>query len=650
MKGNIIYIVLIVFFVSLELISCKENETVYYSLNTTELTIHPKETFKYEVRVQSLSENDIYIGGIEWSIVDNEPIDGGNDVVVNIDSNGLITGVNPGQAEVKAVLDNGYIVMGIVTVNAWTNPDVKDIILSASDIYIAKSQVMSDTLVVSVTDQIIERFDLEITSSNTDVITPEWKLPSDSLLALGEKDIKVVLTKHTSDYVGDVDILVKAGETVAKCVVHIGTKVYLSFKEIDTSLGTGNVLIVPDQSYQMFVNTEDTVKFFYKTEPDKESDLQVLKENLKIESEGNSVLLIEKIEYVENNQILVCVRTSAYEGTAKLMISALGEKVVAECNVANADNYYPESIEFKMGKLEPETSLGKDDDGVTFLTKHSIFNLKQFLKVEPLTITQYWPLEWSSSNEEVATVISSGDNEGDVNIIKPGNFTITVKCRNIEASVAYRSVLAFTGIMIEENVKTSIRIGETAVWKAEVQANYKGVPVEYKWKSENPEIATVDNEGNVLAVAPGKTVISVSAVDALNNIVETSRELTVRSVDLADVVFDSKTFRYFETNSGFSVIDEITDPDNPKSFEFSVVTSGGEKLDITNPGIYTAGVDFTYDSFVEGIFIENGDLVRGYIKEGTIEKLENGNIKFNIKLETLGVKAFVTGEAKPYEE
>lgn len=650
MKKNIAYFILTIFLASLQFVSCKEDETVYYSLNTAELTIHPKETFKYQVKVQSLSEDGIYSGGIEWSIVNNEPIEAGKEFVASIDADGIITGVNPGQAEVKAVLDNGSIVMGIVTVNAWTSPGINDIILSASDIYMGKTQVLADTLLVSVTDQVMERFDLEITSSNTEVMTPEWELPSDSLLALGEKDIKVVLRKHTSDFIGDVDILVKAGETVAKCVVHIGTKVYLSFKEIDTSLGTDNILIVPDQSYQMFVNTEDTVKFFYRTEPDMESDLQVLKDNLKIESEGNSVLLIERIEYVENNEVWVFVRTSDYEGTAKLTISAMGAELVAECNVANADNYYPEKLEFKMNKLEPETSFAKDEDGVTLLTKHVIFNLKQFLKVDPLTITQYWPLEWTSSDEEIATVISSGDNEGDVNILKPGNFTITVKCRNMETSIAYRSVLEFTGITIDESVKTSLRIGESAIWKAEVQSNYKGLPIEYTWKSENPEIATVDKDGKVQAVAAGKVMISVSAVDALNNTVETSKELTVRNVDLADVVFAPETFKYFEITSGFSVIDEITDPENPKSFDFKVVTESGDKLDITNPGVYTVGIDFTNESFVEGVFIENGDLVRGNIKEGTIEKLENGNLKFNIKVETLGVEASITGESSPYEE
>ena len=106
--------------------ACKEDSTVFYSLNKTDLAIHPKETFQFAVWEQSMDFNRVYAGSITWSVIDQVPIEPAHTEVARIDETGLLTAVNPGQAIVKAACANGYTVMSAITVNAWDAPDASD--------------------------------------------------------------------------------------------------------------------------------------------------------------------------------------------------------------------------------------------------------------------------------------------------------------------------------------------------------------------------------------------------------------------------------------------------------------------------------------------------------------------------------------------
>lgn len=120
-------------------------------------------------------------------------------------------------------------------------------------------------------------------------------------------------------------------------------------------------------------------------------------------------------------------------------------------------------------------------------------------------------LIWKSSNEAIATVSA----EGVITANAVGNATITA----IAADGS--GVKATCDITVDPTLAESISLDQpTLTLKKKRTANLVATisPVtttnkSLTWKSENPEIATVDNEGNVKTLTAGETTIKVSAND-----------------------------------------------------------------------------------------------------------------------------------------
>lgn len=120
-------------------------------------------------------------------------------------------------------------------------------------------------------------------------------------------------------------------------------------------------------------------------------------------------------------------------------------------------------------------------------------------------------LIWKSSNEAIATVSA----EGVITANAVGNATITA----IAADGS--GVKATCDITVDPTLAENISLDQpTLTLKKKRTANLVATisPVtttnkSLTWKSDNPEIATVDNEGNVKTLTAGETTIKVSAND-----------------------------------------------------------------------------------------------------------------------------------------
>ena len=111
---------------------------------------------------------------------------------------------------------------------------------------------------------------------------------------------------------------------------------------------------------------------------------------------------------------------------------------------------------------------------------------------------------WTSSDEAVAAV----DQEGQVTAVAEGSATITATAGDFSGTcdimVASVSIIS---VELSSNEATLAR-NDTLALDATVAA---GEPIELKWESSAPDIATVDQEGNVMALGTGVATISVSA-------------------------------------------------------------------------------------------------------------------------------------------
>lgn len=88
----------------------------------------------------------------------------------------------------------------------------------------------------------------------------------------------------------------------------------------------------------------------------------------------------------------------------------------------------------------------------------------------------------------------------------------------LSAPSAAPGELPFVGVSLP-SASMRLRVGDRTMTTATLKlsagspyVNVSGLPV--KWKSENPEIASVNNHGEIVARSPGRTRISVSVADS----------------------------------------------------------------------------------------------------------------------------------------
>ena len=131
--------------------------------------------------------------------------------------------------------------------------------------------------------------------------------------------------------------------------------------------------------------------------------------------------------------------------------------------------------------------------------------------VQPLTAADK-TLQWSSSDEKVATV----DQSGKVTAAGDGTCTITATSTDgtnisAECAITVDSKIYVTGVTVEPATMT-LFTGETGELKATIEPADATVP-DIIWSSSDDKVATVDGSGKVTAVAPGEAVITAASKD-----------------------------------------------------------------------------------------------------------------------------------------
>ena len=142
-------------------------------------------------------------------------------------------------------------------------------------------------------------------------------------------------------------------------------------------------------------------------------------------------------------------------------------------------------------------------------------------------------VEWTTSNVAVATV----DANGLVTAVAPGTATITATAADGSGASGACEVTVLqpaTGITISKTT-ASIYTGETLTLTATVQpANASNNAV--AWSTSNAAVATVDQNGQVTAIAPGTVTITAAVAD--NATLRATCQLTVLDYIMGDANAD----------------------------------------------------------------------------------------------------------------
>ena len=122
-------------------------------------------------------------------------------------------------------------------------------------------------------------------------------------------------------------------------------------------------------------------------------------------------------------------------------------------------------------------------------------------------------VSWSSDKTDVAIV----DAEGSVHAVAPGTATITVTTtdggKTATCVVTVKAaVVPVTGVTLEPST-LEITVGDADVKLTATVAPENATDKTVSWSSDKTDVATVDTEGSVHAVAPGTATITVTTTD-----------------------------------------------------------------------------------------------------------------------------------------
>ena len=142
------------------------------------------------------------------------------------------------------------------------------------------------------------------------------------------------------------------------------------------------------------------------------------------------------------------------------------------------------------------------------LTKEKNSKAKLEAVVQPEDATHV-EIEFTSSNEDVATVNS----DGEINAVDVGEATITASIKETDLT-AECVVTVVPDIESIELSDTSLKLKKDGTAQLTATANPEGASIDgITFASDAPNVATVDEEGNVTAIADGKATITASVDD-----------------------------------------------------------------------------------------------------------------------------------------
>ncbi len=204
-------------------------------------------------------------------------------------------------------------------------------------------------------------------------------------------------------------------------------------------------------------------------------------------------------------------------------------------------------------------------------------------------------VSWSSSNEKVATVSSTGLVKG----VKAGKAEITAK------SLADASVKATIKMTVYEDAVTDITLNTELVrlyldgentFKLEATASPSTAAQIFTWKTDDKTIATVDEKGKVTAVGAGETTVYAIATDGSY----TQGSVTVKVYDFSLEEY-AKDFVYQDNNDGTCYITGYTG----NNTEIIIPRMDPDGREVVGIGSKTT---FSY-VYIKGVFSGNTNIV-----------------------------------------
>ncbi len=244
--------------------------------------------------------------------------------------------------------------------------------------------------------------------------------------------------------------------------------------------------------------------------------------------------------------------------------------------VVGCDNPSTEDVKATAITLSQESVTLKPDDTVQLEAT-----------VYPTNATNK-EVRWSSSNDEVAMVTDEGfvlaiaEGEADITAEAADGSGIKAVC-HVKVEKEQAPVVPIVGIKFEESPVT-IGMGETKTLKV-VFTPENASNKQLAWTSAKPSVVKVDQEGNILGVSEGKSIVSAKTTDGSNLTINCVVTVT-RISGVGDVATDDVKF---VVNKRRLTVEGLADGDVVKvvnALGFTVYEGTAHEVDLRAAGVY----------------------------------------------------------------
>lgn len=445
------------------------------------------------VAVESVSVEpstlNMFVGDVETVAATVLPADATNksiswsssntDVATVSATTGEITAISKGNAVITASSSNGKTAEVAVTVS---HREISEV--AFEDVSYDVSQDQS----ISLNDMLV------VTPINTEIQSVTWSVNSDDAsisddgvltnnLAFGTSTVSV--TAKVTDMYGTT-------KTAVVDVVLTGCSVRIT----DVQLSTTSIVVEKSSSAKISVSTSPVTA------------------------------CVEGIAYQSAD---VSVVTVSSQGVVTPV--AIGETTISVI-VSDGFESYEQTVSVSVvNDIIPVTSISIEEG--TLLNKSVLDKFQLSVVFEPSDATDK-NIVWSSSNTSVATV----DTEGNVEVLASGSAVIKATAHNGKtASCQIKASNVPVSEIVLDAERLKIQLNENVQLNAEV--NEDATDKTITWSSTNSDVATVDAEGNVVAVGVGTCEIKATAgsvsstcIVTVSNIMPTSLTLSPETIVL----------------------------------------------------------------------------------------------------------------------
>ncbi len=328
----------------------------------------------------------------------------------------------------------------------------------------AVKQPGEEEVMVAVTKVSLDKVSLKLTVGNHEALiatvfpdnatdkTVSWTSSKPSVATVSKDGVVTALSE------GSTEIIAQVGECHATC------SVVVSAKNVPVT-----AVVIDKTSLELFVGDNETLIATIK--PDNATD-----KTIAWYSSDNNVATVSN-----PGGIVYAVK----EGSALIYASADGQE--ASCRVT-VDYHRVSDIELSTEK--------------TFLYPSEKTTISA--TVIPSNAT-YPELSWSSFNNEIAVV-----DGGRVTAVNPGKVTITASNRDMQKQVEITVLVPLLSVSLDRS-SASMFEGTNLTLHATLNPSDADLREPLTWSSSNIDVATVNNDGVVSALKPGKTIITLNA-------------------------------------------------------------------------------------------------------------------------------------------